>query len=753
MRMICHPEDSLKETGIPPDNLSRKEWWIMPVNIDRKNRLFFLSGGGISYVMKIDEERRLLNLHWGHALPFSALPYDPAQDGPAASFDLPVSSLPLEIPVCGTGWYGTPAVSVENSQGDNITDLRVTGWRIRDGKASLSGLPATYTESPSEAQSLEIDLEDALTGLHVTALYSVFHDTGAVTRSLILQNRGSAPLKITQLLSASVPLWESGLEVLHLKGAWARERTVVRTPAGMGEYRIFSQRGASGHEENPFMALCDPSADEFSGRVWGVSLVYSGSFLALSSSDVRSHSRLSIGLNPDVFSWKLDPGEVFTSPEAVMVFSSNGFNGLSQVYHRLYRTRLARGYWRDRTRPVLINNWEGTYFNFNEEKLLSIAQKARDIGVELFVLDDGWFGRRNSDTCSLGDWVENREKLPGGLRHLAEQINGMGLRFGLWFEPEMVSPDSDLYRNHPDWCLHVDGRERTQARNQLILDLCRREVQDEIIRAVSAVLSSAPISYVKWDMNRNMSEAFSSELPAERKLETQHRYMLGLYRVLETITSRFPDVLFESCSGGGGRFDPGMLYYMPQTWTSDDTDAAERLKIQYGTSLVYPVSAMGAHVSAVPNHQTGRILSLRTRGLVALSGNFGFELDLTKMSDEELAECSELIRLVKRYRKLTQSGTFWRLLSPFRGEFTAWSFVSESGDEALLFACKALSVPNTSPVRIRLCGLSESAYYQLDDGRCLQGGMLMHYGLTISLNGDFSACLIHMKRCAAPANP
>ena len=717
----------------------------MPIHLSSDQRTFCLSGGSVTYILHIDEDNRLLCPYWGPRLPDDAFSYNPKDYFSFISFDLPVSRLPLDLPTCGTGWYGTPAVAALNAHGDDVTDLRVVSFRVFPGKPSLPGLPATYTESPEEADTLFILLEDSLTGLQVEAACTVFADSGAIARSLNIRNAGKQPLRLTSVLSASVPFWNGNLDLIHLKGAWAKERAVVRTPAGEGEYRISSARGASGHEENPFLALCDRNTDEFSGRVWAVSIVYSGSFQASCVVDNTEHARLSIGLNPAVFSWLLEPGESFQSPEAVLVFSDAGLNGMSQQFHALYRTRLVRGFWRDRSRPVLINNWEGTYFDFSEERLLAIAEKAKEIGVELFVLDDGWFGRRDSDNCSLGDWTVNLRKLPSGLSGLSEKINALGLRFGLWFEPEMVSPDSDLYRAHPDWCLHVPGRNRTEARNQLILDLSRPCVQDYIVSAVSSVLSSASIGYVKWDMNRNMTEAFSEALPPERRMETQHRYMLGLYRVLEAVTSAFPDILFESCSGGGGRFDPGMLYYMPQTWTSDDTDAAERLKLQYGTSFVYPASAMGAHVSAVPNHQTGRSVSLRMRGDVALSGNFGFELDLTQMSPEDLAEAADLVSRVKSLRDLTRTGTFWRLLSPFEGTETAWAFVSVDRSEVLFCTFRTLSVPNMAPLRVRLRGLRPDAWYKAEDGAAYHGSVLMNYGLIVPLRGDFSSFVLHLK--------
>ena len=717
----------------------------MPVEVNSAARTWTLSGGRTSYVMHQDEQGRLLHLYWGPRLPGDALQFHPEDYRSFASFDLPVSVLPMELPVCGSGWYGVPSVGIRDCRGDEVVELRVQSFEILPGKPSLPGLPATYAESADEADSIIFHLEDPVSGLKADALYTVFTQSGIITRSLSLKNAGSSPLTVTSLLSASVPLWQENLDAVHLKGAWARERQVTRQPLTGGEFRISSSRGASGHEANPFLALCERNTDEFSGHVWAASLVYSGSFLASCRKDIFGHTRLSVGMNPDVFAWRLEPGESLTSPEAVLVFSEAGFNGASQLLHTLYRTRLARGFWRDRARPILLNSWESAYFDFDEARLLEIARKGAEIGVELFVLDDGWFGRRYSDNSSLGDWTANPDRLPEGLSGLSDKLHRMGLLFGLWFEPEMVSPDSDLYRAHPDWCLHVDGRPRTEARQQLILDLSRAEVQDYIISAVSSVLSSARIDYVKWDMNRNMTEAFSPVLPPERKKETQHRYMLGLYRVLETITSAFPEVLFESCSGGGGRFDPGMLYYMPQTWTSDDTDAVERLKLQYGTSFVYPACSMGAHVSAVPNHQTGRTVPFRMRKDVALGGNFGFELDPGKLSPPEMEEAAKAVAQVRELRELTRTGTFWRLLSPFEGQTAAWAFVSEDRRDVLLCAYTVLVVPNSAPVRIRLHGLLPEAWYETEDGRRFLGAALMYQGITMIPRGDFDSMVLRLK--------
>ena len=718
----------------------------MSIFYDENQKSFYLGAGKASYVLHVDEDGRLLNQHWGARVPDGALSPDFSHYPTLASFDPRTNALPWELPTRGSGWYGEPAVAATNAKGDDMVQLTCVSHAIYMGKNRLPGLPATFARREGDAETLEIELMDRLTGLRVTAVYGVFERTGAITRSLRLKNESGEDMQINGVLSASAPVHGSGYDVIHLKGAWARERHVMRQTQGEGEYRIFSQRGASGHEANPFLALCERSATEFSGEVWAVSLVYSGSFEALSYVNNTENSRLSIGLNPDVFTWKLEPGETFVSPEAAMVYSPDGLNGMSHAFHRLYSENLMRSKWFERDRPILINNWEATYFNFNEEKILQIARRAKELGVEMLVLDDGWFGKRNTDNCSLGDWVVNPEKLPGGLNGLSDRLHDLGLKFGLWFEPEMISPDSDLYRAHPDWCLHVDGRARVEMRNQLILDLSRKEVQDYIIESVSAVLESARIEYVKWDMNRNMTEPFSGAQTPERQKETQHRYMLGLYRVLEEITARFPEILFESCSGGGGRFDPGMLYYMPQTWTSDDSDAAERMFIQYGTSFVYPPCAMGAHVSAVPNHQTGRTTAMQTRGDVALGGNFGFELDLSQLSDADAETVRRLVEREKQVRTLVRTGEFTRLLSPFDHPYAAWQFRARDNSEALICAYRLMTKPATPHLLLRASGLDESAVYMDDDGNTCSGAALTRYGLWLHLPGDFTSKVIHLRR-------
>ncbi len=715
------------------------------MGISFEQNVFHLCAAGVSYCVGV-RDGKLIHLYWGKEILDGNLWYTVGAHG--STFEDTVYAMPYDFPPVDTGDFRSPMVDIQFADGSRTTGFAYEGYDILPGKPPLVGLPATYAESDGEAETLVIHMADSLSGLQADLSYTIFSATGAIARSIQLINKGQQPVVIRRILSASVDFPDDGYELLHLQGAWARERQVERRPLMHGLQQISSSRGASSHHHNPFLALTEQGANERCGRVYGMNLVYSGSFAAQAEVDSRNRTRMQIGINPEGFSWKLDVGETFQSPEAILVFSNAGLGGMSHIYHTLYRSRLCRGKYRDAPRPILINNWEATYFDFDEEKLLSIARAARDIGIELFVLDDGWFGKRDRDNCSLGDWVVDKRKLPNGLDGLVKKITALGLKFGLWFEPEMVSPDSDLYRAHPDWCLHVDGRPRTLGRHQLILDLSRQDVCDYIVDAVSSVLRSADISYVKWDMNRNMTEIGSALLPPDRQRETAHRYMLGLYSVMERITTAFPDVLFEGCSGGGGRFDPGILYYMPQIWCSDDSDAIERTRIQYGTSLVYPASTMGAHVSAVPNHQTGRVTPFQTRGDVAMSGNFGYELDLSKLTPEELELAKQQVAVCKEIRSTIQFGTFYRLLSPFEGNDCAWEFVAPDGGEVVLCAVRRLAQPNWRSYPIKLAGLEESAQYEvLGTGEQYVGGVLMQVGLLLpEAKQDFESYFVRLRR-------
>ncbi|WP_040952232.1 alpha-galactosidase [Gorillibacterium massiliense] len=725
----------------------------MGIRYDAEGQIFHLTAQNTSYLLQITEQGYLAHLYWGRKLrPGHYAHTLQKRDyfvsfSPNATPDVSLDILPQEYPAFGAGDFRNPAYQVQLENGSTVSEFVYREHRILKGKPQLEALPATYVEEDSEAETLEIVVEDKLTGLEAVLSYTVFERFDAITRSVRLINNGKESLRLLRALSASVDMPHAQYDLLHLSGSWARERHIQKRPLRPGMQGVESRRGSSSHMQNPFIALLSQGAGETHGDVYGFSLVYSGSFTAQAEVDQMFTARVSIGINPFDFTWLLNPGESFQTPEAVLVYSPEGLGGMSRTYHKLYRTRLCRGTYRDKERPVLINNWEATYFNFTADKIEAIAKVGTELGIELFVLDDGWFGHRDSDNSSLGDWFVDRKKLPEGLEDLVARVNRLGLGFGLWFEPEMISPDSELYRAHPDWCLHVPGRRRSEARQQLVLDYSRQDVRDYIVKTVSDILASAPITYVKWDMNRNMSEIGSALLPAERQRETAHRYMLGLYEVLERITSAFPKVLFESCSGGGGRFDPGMLYYMPQTWTSDDSDAVERLKIQYGTSIVYPVSTMGAHVSAVPNHQVGRVTSLETRANVAMAGNFGYELDLTVFTEEEKALVKAQVAQYKEIRHLVQFGDQYRLLSPFEGNKTAWIIVSEDKTEAALFFFRVLGEPYPGQFRLRLAGLDPNKDYKLaDSGEVYGGDELMELGLPEPKGyGDFQSALVLLK--------
>jgi alpha-galactosidase len=718
---------------------------------------FHLQSRDTSYIIHLVRGQYLASSYWGGRLsswhdpsspPLVERAFSPSSEPGDRSFSLDV--LPQEFPAFGNGDFRSPAIQIQQEDGSTITDLRYRSHRILAGKPRLEGLPSVSVDEDVEADTLEITLMDELIGLEAVLSYTAFRDFDAITRSVRLRNLGSRPLRVLRVLSASCDFSRADLEMLHLSGSWGRERHIFRKSLTPGTSSVESRRGASSHQHNPFVALVSHGADEDSGEVWAMSLVYSGNFLAQAEVDQFGSTRLGIGINPFEFAWNLAPGDSFQSPEAVLVHSRAGLGGMSLKFHSLYRSRLCRGTFRSLPRPVLINNWEATYFDFDERKILSLADEAAALGIELLVLDDGWFGQRDDDSSSLGDWTVNSRKLPGGLKALARSIEGKGLRFGLWFEPEMVSVRSKLYQEHPDWCLHVPGRRRSEGRSQLVLDLGREEVRNYVVNAVSSILRSVPISYVKWDMNRHHTEAGSAALPPDRQKETSHRYILGLYDVLDRITTSFPDILFEGCSGGGGRFDPGMLAFMPQVWTSDNTDAVSRLKIQYGTSLVYPPITMGAHVSAVPNHQSRRVTSLAFRGEVAMAGNLGYELDPGKLAKEEKIEISRQVVTYKDVRALVQFGDFYRLQSPFSGDTAAWMFVAPDRGRAWASFFQIRFETNGGFPLLKLKGLEPLARYVLSEtvpqshprgARLLfSGEELMGAGLrVIGINGDFQS--------------
>lgn len=727
----------------------------MAIVYDASSKTFNLSTSKTSYVLKVLDSNHVAHVYWGKKIKAKNLDYV-LRSKNWGSFltntdnidDFMLEMTPQEYPGYGSTDLRTPAVELQFSDGTSATDFRYESHNIYAGKNKLNNLPATYVEDENEAMTIELTLVDSLKNVKLILSYSVFEEFDAITRSVKIINESNEDVNINRVLSANVDFRDSDYELLQLSGAWARERHIIRKEIRSGSQSIESRRGSSSHAQNPFMALVRKDTTEQHGEVYGFSLIYSGNFLANVEVDMYENARAQIGINPFDFTWLLKSKEEFTAPEAVLVYSNEGLTGMSHIYNCLYGKRLCKGKYRDEVRPILINNWEATYFDFNETKIKEIAKEATNLGMELFVLDDGWFGKRDDDNSSLGDWFVNEEKLKGGLNKLATEINEMGLQFGLWFEPEMVSPISELYKEHPDWCIHIPGRNRSEARRQLILDYSREDVCNYIIEKISEVLSSAPISYVKWDMNRNMSEIGSAKLPANRQREVAHRYILGLYKVLEEITTRFPDVLFESCSGGGGRFDPGMLYYMPQTWTSDNTDAIERLKIQFGTSMVYPNASIGCHVSAVPNHQVDRITPIETRGVVAMSGNFGYELDITKLPESEKEIIKEQVKLYKEIRETIQFGKCYRLSSPFENNDIAWMFISKGCEEIIVSFVRTLAKPNSKFISLKLVGLDESSKYEILGENIIVGGdELMNIGLNVpELKGDYQAKMWRLKK-------
>lgn len=726
----------------------------MAITYEDNNQIFHLETKHTSYIMKVLKGKYLSHVYWGEKIKtpnmdnaqlnrwicFSAMP---EEEDKTYSLDFVCQEYPVG---CGTD-YRIPAVSALFEDGSRNLKLLYDHYEIVEGKPSLEGLPSTYVEDSAQADTLIITLKDSLKNVAVQLSYTVFRQLDVITRSVKIVNEGQETFQLEKVLSASVDYETAEFDLLTLPGAWGRERHIERAPLRSGIQSMESRRGASSHQQNPFFALAGKQTTEEVGDVYGFNFVYSGNFVAGVEVDQIFKARAYMGINDYDFSWRMEPGESFQAPEVVMVYSSEGLGGMSRTYHDLYREHLVRGKYKKEARPILINNWEATYFDFTEDKILELVREAKSLGIELFVLDDGWFGKRNGDDCSLGDWYVNEEKLPNGIAALAKKVNEEGMEFGLWFEPEMVSKDSDLYREHPDWCIHVTGRERTECRNQLTLDLSRQEVCDYIVETVSHVLDTANIRYVKWDMNRHMTEFGSAGLPAERQKEMPHRYMLGLYDVLERIVSGHPDVLFESCSGGGGRFDPGMLYYMPQTWTSDDTDAVERLSIQYGTSLVYPVSTMGSHVSAVPNHQAGRVTSLKIRGDVAMSGNFGYELDLTCLSMEDKEVIKKQVEQYKELRMFVPSADMYRLSSPFEKNHTAWMFVSKDENDIFAGYFQVLNEVNPGIRRMKFTALNPDAMYEVvGEGVSYRGDELMKIGLVVDLFGDFQSQTWHLRK-------
>ncbi len=735
----------------------------MNITYNEQNRVFKLDTMNTSYCIGIvDEDNFVGHIYYGRKLTEDNLtylmrtsepPFVPSQNNrDRTSF---LDTFPMEYTGGGLGDYREGTLAVRTTGGHNAVSLSYVSHRIYDGKDGLQDLPATFGEA-ADCKTLELTCEDKLLQLQVILSYSIFADSDAVARSVKIVNQAREPIYLTKVLSACIDMDNEDYEMITLHGSWARERIIQTRPVMKGKQSVSSVRGESSHQEHPFMAWKKKTTTEENGDIYAMNFVYSGNFLAQIEADQFGSLRAMMGIHPQDFSWKLDVGESFQAPEVVCVYSVQGIGGMTRTFHDLYRNHLIRGEYKDKKRPILINNWEATYFDFNTEKLLDIARQASRLGIEMLVMDDGWFGHRNDDNSSLGDWQVNEDKLKGGLKYLVDEVNKLGMKFGIWLEPEMISPDSDLYREHPDWAIAIPGRTGSLARNQYVLDLTRKEVRDYVYEMIAAVLRSANIEYVKWDMNRQLSDLGSYGLPADRQGELFHRQVLAVYELQDRMTTEFPHLLLENCSGGGARFDAGMLYYSPQIWCSDDTDAIERLSIQAGTSLIYPLSTMGAHVSDCPNHTVGRVTPFETRGFVALAGTFGYELDVTKIPEQDRNMIPQQVAMYHKYNDLVRMGDYYRIAHYADNHYyDCYEVVAKDKSEALVTYIQVLGRPNFHSRRIHIPGLDPEAVYVIENTQDwpeikqtqYKGDTLHHAGINIPpISGDFKGRLMHLIR-------
>ena len=714
-----------------------------------KDRTFTLQTKNTTYQMQVDRYGFLLHLYYGKKTDgcmdylltyydrgFSGNPYDAGEDRTYS-----MDTLPQEFPCYGNGDFRSTAFAVENADGSMSCDLRYKSHKIFDGKYNLEGLPAVYA-SEQEAQTLEILMEDPVTGVKVVLLYGVLPAQDIITRSVCVKNESSGKIYLNKIESASLDFLYGDYELLTFYGRHAMERNVQRVPVVHGTQKIGSVRGTSSHQYNPMMILAEKETTEDKGNCYAMSFVYSGCFQGEVLKDQLNQTRMMLGLQEEAFRYPLEAGEMFQAPEVILSYSSEGMNRLSQNLHHCIRQHICRGKYKEEIRPILINSWEAAYFDFTGDTIYELAKAAKEVNIDMLVMDDGWFGKRDDDNSGLGDWFVNEKKLGGTLGNLIKRINDLGVKFGIWIEPEMVSEDSDLYRKHPDWALTVPGRNPVRSRNQLVLDFSRKEVVDEIYDQICKVLDQGNIEYVKWDMNRSLMDVYSSVTRDQGRV--LHDYVLGLYDFLERLVQRYPNLLIEGCSGGGGRFDAGMMYYTPQIWCSDNTDAIDRLRIQYGTSFGYPVSVVGSHVSAVPNHQTGRKTPLHTRGVVAMSGTFGYELNLMKLSEEEKQEIREQIAEYKSYAPIIQNGLYYRLSNPTTEEICAWEFVHTDEKEqskVLLNIVMQVIHGNMTVNYVKLQGLEETAIYREEkSGKRYTGAALMYGGMPLPIEpGEYQA--------------
>lgn len=729
----------------------------MAVTYNEKDRTITIDTQQSSYQMKIGPFGILLHTYYGKRIAGDDMSYliryQDVSFAPAvadAGFDRTVSLdvLPQEFPGFNVGDYRIEGVRMQHGDGSYGLDWRYVTHRSYSGKYTLSGLPSMY-EGSEKAETLEVVLKDKVKEVYATLYYGVFENLDLITRACVIENKEEKDAVLDQAVSMSLDFNSGEMDLLTFYGRHAMERLMERKTVPNGITAIGSTRGTSSHHYNPFLILCEKNAGEDSGICYGFHYVYSGNFLAQTERSQRDSLRFMMGIHPSKFRVVLEREKKFVLPEVVMSFSESGFASLSEKLHRAFRNNLCRGKFKNARRPVLINNWEATYFDFTGDKLISIAEDAAKLGIEMLVMDDGWFGSRNNDEAGLGDWFPNEEKLGMTVKELVDRVKEKGLQFGIWMEPEMVNENSQLYREHPDWAFAMPERKPARGRCQLVLDLGRKEVREYLYNRICSILDSADISYVKWDMNRSLSDVYSNDLPPERQGEASHRYVLGLYELLEDVTSRYPDILFEGCSGGGGRFDAGMLYYHPQIWCSDNTEAIERLKIQYGTSFGYPISAVGAHVSACPNHQNGRTTPLAARGVTAMAGTFGYELDINKMTEEEKKEVSKQVEAYKRYYELINRGTYYRLASPYSDEgFTAWEFVSPGQDRILVNIVMTQAQANGRDYIVKLKGISPYCeYYFQEEDKIYSSRALINGGILLPREmGEYRAYQFYFER-------
>ena len=726
----------------------------MPIQFDSETGIFQIDTKNTSYQMKVDDKKNLIHTYYGAKIDaddlykelfmidrgFSGNPHDVGKYDRTYSLDV----LPQEYSCFGTGDYRITGLHVQEDNGARVASLKYEKSEIYEKLLGIPGLPAIYNDTENKCYTLSIFLKDYANGLSVELRYGVIEELDVITRSAIIRNEGTKKVYLLKAASMNLDFQFGDYDFITFYGRHAMERNVSRSEIHHGVQSVGSVRGTSSHHYNPFSIICDKNATEQTGECYGFSFVYSGEFLMEAEKDQADQVRFICGIHPDDFKWVLNPGDEFNTPQVIMSYSDTGLAKLSQNFHHTIADHIVRGEWKHKERPVLINNWEGTFFDFNGDKLYNIAKDAKALGVDMFVMDDGWFGKRDDDNSGLGDWYPNEKKLGCTLKELGDKIIGLGMRFGIWFEPEMISEDSDLYRAHPDWALIAPDRAPGLGRNQLVLDMSRDDVCDYILERMSDILSNAPISYVKWDMNRSISDKYSHRLDTEHEGELSHRFVLGVYKILETLHNKFPSVLFEGCSGGGGRFDAGMMYYTPQIWLSDDTDAICRTSIQYGTSFCYPISTVGAHVSVVPNQQAGRISPLSTRAAVAMAGTFGYELDITKMTDEDKESVIKEIKFFKEYYELIHEGNYFRLSTP-KDIATAWEMAARDESEALVTVVYHGVEANPAPAHFKVYGLNpdkkytvkyvgdtENAVEEKYQGHVYTGRTLAKAGITIA---------------------